>query len=74
MNWILTVDDFKQWILAQVSVVGLDAERFKSDYARDDIIAKVQKAWEAGTKITCLAPRSSSSTGNCTRVRALQFE
>jgi cyclophilin family peptidyl-prolyl cis-trans isomerase/protein-disulfide isomerase len=51
-NWInLTVDDFKQWLTAQVPALGLDAKQFKSDYAREDIIAKVQKAWEDGTKI-----------------------
>lgn len=51
-NWInLSVDDFKQWILAQVSTSDLDAEQFKSDYAREDVIARVQKAWEDGTKI-----------------------
>ena len=51
-NWInLSVDDFKQWLTAQVAGLGLDAAQFKSDYAREDIIAKVQKAWEDGTKI-----------------------
>ena len=51
-NWInLSVDDFKQWITAQVPALGLDAEQFKSDYAREDVIARVQKAWEDGTKI-----------------------
>ena len=51
-NWInLSVDDFKQWLTAQVPGLGLDAAQFRSDYAREDIIAKVQKAWEDGTKI-----------------------
>ena len=51
-NWInLSVDDFKQWLTAQVPGLGLDPAQFKSDYAREDIIAKVQKAWEDGTKI-----------------------
>ena len=51
-NWInLSVDDFKQWLTAQVPALELDAAQFKSDYAREDIIAKVQKAWEDGTKI-----------------------
>ena len=51
-NWInLSVDDFKQWIVAQLSLLELDTEQFKADYAREDIIAKVQKAWEDGTSI-----------------------
>lgn len=51
-NWInLSVDDYKKWLTTQVPALGLDAAQFKSDYAREDIIAKVQKAWEDGTKI-----------------------
>jgi cyclophilin family peptidyl-prolyl cis-trans isomerase/protein-disulfide isomerase len=51
-NWInLSVDDFKQWLTAQASALELDAKQFRSDYGREDIIAKVQKAWEDGTKI-----------------------
>jgi cyclophilin family peptidyl-prolyl cis-trans isomerase/protein-disulfide isomerase len=51
-SWInLSVDDFKQWITAQVPDLGLNVEQFKADYAREDIIAKVQKAWEDGTKL-----------------------
>lgn len=51
-SWInLSVDDFKQWIIAQVPALGLNVEQFKADYAREDMIAKVQKAWEDGTKL-----------------------
>ncbi|HEU0295782.1 MAG TPA: peptidylprolyl isomerase [Anaerolineales bacterium] len=51
-NWIsLSVDDFKQWLIAQVPALGLDAKQFKSDYAREDVIAKVQKAWDDGTRM-----------------------
>jgi cyclophilin family peptidyl-prolyl cis-trans isomerase/protein-disulfide isomerase len=51
-NWInLSVDDFKHWLTVKASDLGLDSKQFKSDYAREDIIAKVQKAWEDGTKI-----------------------
>ena len=32
--------------------MGMDAEKFISDYAREDIIAKVQKAWDDGQKIS----------------------
>jgi cyclophilin family peptidyl-prolyl cis-trans isomerase len=51
-NWIsLSVDDFKQWLMAQVPALGLDAKQFKSDYAREDVIAIVQKAWDDGTRM-----------------------
>jgi len=51
-NWInLSVDDFKHWLTVKVTDLGLDGTQFRSDYAREDIIAKVQKAWEDGTKI-----------------------
>jgi cyclophilin family peptidyl-prolyl cis-trans isomerase len=51
-NWIdLSVDDFKHWLTTQVPTLGLDPKQFKSDYAREDVIARVQKAWEDGTKI-----------------------
>jgi len=52
-DWVnLSVDDFKQWIMTQVRASGMDAEKFISDYARADIIAKVQKAWDEGQKIS----------------------
>ena len=51
-NWInLSVDDFKHWLTVKAADLELDAAQFKSDYAREDIIAKVQKAWDDGTKI-----------------------
>ena len=51
-NWLnLSVDDFKHWLTVKAADLGLDGPQFKSDYAREDIIAKVQKAWEDGTKI-----------------------
>jgi len=51
-DWInLSVDDFKTWIVDQLPALGLDAEKFKSDYAREDIIATVQKMWDDGTSI-----------------------
>lgn len=50
--WInLSVDDFKQWIVDQLPALELNVEQFKSDYAREDIITKVQKAWDDGTRI-----------------------
>jgi len=51
-TWInLSVDDFNQWVITQVSALGMNVEQFKSDRAREDIVAKVQKAWDAGHKI-----------------------
>jgi len=52
-EWInLSVDDFKSWIVDQLPALELNVEQFKSDYAREDIIAKVQKAWDDGTAIS----------------------
>jgi len=51
-NWInLSVEDFKQWLLAQATGLGLDVEKFRADYVREDLIAKVQKAWDDGQKM-----------------------
>ena len=51
-NWInLSVEDFKQWLLAQATDLGMDVEKFRADYVREDLIAKVQKAWDDGQKM-----------------------
>lgn len=51
-NWInLSVEDFNQWVIAQVTALGMNVEQFKTDRAREDIVAKVQKAWDDGHKI-----------------------
>ena len=51
-NWInLSVDDFNQWVITQVSALGMNVDQFKTDRARADIVAKVQQAWDAGQKI-----------------------
>jgi len=51
-NWInLSVEDFNQWVITQVTALGLNVEQFKTDRAREDIVAKVQKAWDDGHKI-----------------------
>ena len=48
-NWInLSVQDFEQWITAQASAFELDVDQFKSDMKREDIVARIQKAWEDG--------------------------
>lgn len=51
-NWIgLPVEDFEQWLIAQVSALGMDVEQFKTDLKREDIVARVQKAWDDGQKM-----------------------
>ena len=51
-SWVsLSVADFEQWLGAQVSALGMDLEQFQADLKREDIVAKVQKAWEGGQKI-----------------------
>ena len=51
-NWVnMSVEDFNQWVNTQVAALGMNVERFKSDRTREDIVAKVQSAWDAGTKI-----------------------
>ncbi|MEP7134040.1 MAG: peptidylprolyl isomerase [Chloroflexota bacterium] len=51
-NWInLSVEDFNQWVITQVTALGMNVEQFKTDRAREDIVAKVQKAWDAGHQI-----------------------
>jgi cyclophilin family peptidyl-prolyl cis-trans isomerase len=48
-NWVkLSVEDFENWLSAQVSALGMDVEQFQADLKREDIVAKVQKAWEDG--------------------------
>ena len=51
-NWIkLSPQDFNQWVVAQATALGMNADKFKADRARPDIGAKVQKAWDDGQKI-----------------------
>lgn len=51
-NWIsLSEQDFEQWLTAQVSALGMNVEQFQSDLKREDIVARVQKAWEDGQKM-----------------------
>ncbi len=49
VNWVdLSVQDFEQWITAQASALELDVDQFKTDMTREDIVAKIQKAWDEG--------------------------
>jgi cyclophilin family peptidyl-prolyl cis-trans isomerase/protein-disulfide isomerase len=51
-NWIgLSVEDFEQWLGAQSSALGMNVDQFKTDLKREDIIGRVQKAWEDGQKM-----------------------
>ena len=51
-NWIsLPVADFEQWLTAQAAALGMDVERFQADLEREDIVARVEQAWEDGQKI-----------------------
>ena len=49
VNWAnLSAQELEQWLTAQASGLGMDAERFRSDLKREDIVAGVQKAWKDG--------------------------
>jgi cyclophilin family peptidyl-prolyl cis-trans isomerase/protein-disulfide isomerase len=51
-NWIsLSPAGFEKWVTTQASGLGLDVEKFKTDMKRDDIVARVQQAWEDGQKM-----------------------
>jgi cyclophilin family peptidyl-prolyl cis-trans isomerase len=45
------VADFEQWLRAQVSALGMDTDQFEADLKREDIVSKVQEAWDSGQKI-----------------------
>jgi cyclophilin family peptidyl-prolyl cis-trans isomerase/protein-disulfide isomerase len=51
-NWInLSVAEFEQWLSAQISALGMDVDQFQADLKREDIVTKVQQAWDDGQKI-----------------------
>ncbi|HKG54243.1 MAG TPA: peptidylprolyl isomerase, partial [Anaerolineales bacterium] len=51
-SWVkLSVADFEQWLSAQASALGMNVDQFQTDLKREDIVADVQQAWEAGQKI-----------------------
>lgn len=51
-NWTdLSLEDFVQWLGAQAAALGMDVDQFHSDLQREDIVKKVQDAWESGQKI-----------------------
>jgi cyclophilin family peptidyl-prolyl cis-trans isomerase/protein-disulfide isomerase len=51
-NWIkLPAADFEQWIGTQASALGMNVDQFKSDMKRQEIVDRVQKAWNDGQKM-----------------------
>jgi cyclophilin family peptidyl-prolyl cis-trans isomerase/protein-disulfide isomerase len=51
-NWInLSESEFEQWLSAQVSALGMDVDQFQADLKREDVVAKVQEAWEGAQRI-----------------------
>ena len=51
-NWKdLSVQDFEQWLTAQASALGMNVDQFRTDLKREDIVARVKQAAEAGQKI-----------------------
>ncbi|HEX9388113.1 MAG TPA: peptidylprolyl isomerase [Anaerolineales bacterium] len=51
-NWIkLSAADFEQWLSAQASALGMNVDQFETDLKREDIVKKIQQAWEGGQKI-----------------------
>ena len=51
-NWSsLSVDGFEEWITAQAGELGLDVDKFRTDLKREDIITRVEEAWENGKKM-----------------------
>ncbi len=47
----LSAGDFEKWITTQAKNLGLNVDRFKTDLKREDIVNRVQKAWEDGQKM-----------------------
>jgi cyclophilin family peptidyl-prolyl cis-trans isomerase/predicted DsbA family dithiol-disulfide isomerase len=51
-HWVnLSVEDFEQWLSAQSAALGMDADQFQADLKREDIVVKVQEAWDLGQKM-----------------------
>jgi cyclophilin family peptidyl-prolyl cis-trans isomerase/protein-disulfide isomerase len=51
-NWVsLSVEDFEQWLGVQVAALGMDVDQFQADLKREDIVARVQEAWDLGQKM-----------------------
>jgi cyclophilin family peptidyl-prolyl cis-trans isomerase len=46
----LSVDQYKDWLLARAGEMGLDKEKFTSDLTSEENVAKAQQAWDEGFK------------------------
>jgi len=47
----LTVDQFKDWLIAQAKDLGLDVKKFTSDLTSPQMVKVAQDAWDTGQKI-----------------------
>jgi len=47
----LTVDQFKDWLIAQAKDLGLDVKKFTSDLTSPQMVKVAQDAWDNGQKI-----------------------
>lgn len=51
-EWVsLGVEEFQHWVTARAGELGLDEERFQVDVVDEDIVARVQAAWDHGVAI-----------------------
>lgn len=51
-RWVsLSVEDFEQWLSAQASALEMDVDQFQADLKSEDIVARVQEAWDLGQKM-----------------------
>jgi cyclophilin family peptidyl-prolyl cis-trans isomerase/protein-disulfide isomerase len=51
-NWMtLSPEDFEQWLSAQATTLGMNVDQFEADLKREEIVTRVQQAWEAGQTI-----------------------
>ena len=47
----LSAKEFEEWLGAQAATLGMNGNQLKTDLKREDIVKKVQDAWEGGQKI-----------------------
>jgi len=51
-NWTsLSGADFYQWLATQASDMGMNVDQFQIDLKREDLNAKIQKAWDDGQQM-----------------------
>jgi cyclophilin family peptidyl-prolyl cis-trans isomerase/protein-disulfide isomerase len=47
----LPAAQFERWLTSEALTIGMDPEKFQADLVREDIVARVKKAWEDGKSI-----------------------